>query len=231
MMASMAAWRSPTAKVFLSQSREKTVLHFTFDQTKWDRILSQLQSWARTYGLPNRRKAIQSFARRHNAFSLETVLREMGPTVVQTGHGSVASSVVAPAAAGAVAPADDSEEDNVMKSLQNMVRELNIDVDVQDGDGCTAIMYAAQGGHTTNVKVLNKCGADVNKADKKGITALMYAAQNGSTEMVELLVKYGANINTTDKKGRTAMMMAEEKGHTDTIGSIQKVIKTPGNHN
>ena len=76
----------------------------------------------------------------------------------------------------------------------------------------TALMLAAQGGHTNIVQYLLDEGADVNKLDAYGSSALMYASSHGHTETVRLLLSYGADVNkqmTTD--GCTAQVRATLK--------------------
>ena len=55
--------------------------------------------------------------------------------------------------------------------------------------GTTALMLAAQDGHTEIVKLLLEKGADVNVKTTTGITALWMASQNGHTEVVKLLLE------------------------------------------
>ena len=50
--------------------------------------------------------------------------------------------------------------------------------------GETAIMYAANQGHTAVVEALAGRGADVNVADNNGETAMMFAADQGHTDTV-----------------------------------------------
>ena len=55
------------------------------------------------------------------------------------------------------------------------------DVNAEDQDGDTAVMWAALGGHSACLKNLIDAGADVNRVNKKGdFTALILAATNGA---------------------------------------------------
>ena len=44
-------------------------------------------------------------------------------------------------------------------------QEINFDLDGVDGDGTTALMWAAFGGHQNVMEILRKDSVDLNKAD------------------------------------------------------------------
>jgi ankyrin repeat protein len=80
------------------------------------------------------------------------------------------------------------------------------DVNHQDDDGATALIYAARNGDTEAVSVLLRNGALVNLADNDGKTALMKAAASSCTEeTVRALLSAGADLNARDHKGRNAL--------------------------
>jgi ankyrin repeat protein len=58
--------------------------------------------------------------------------------------------------------------------------------------GRTALMLAAERGHTETAKALIDAGADVNAKGKGNKTALMLAAKMGHTGIVEILKQAGA---------------------------------------
>lgn len=62
--------------------------------------------------------------------------------------------------------------------------EAGANVNAQDGDGRTALIWATSEKYPDSVKVLLGVGADVNVKDKDGNTALMWAALNGLTDCV-----------------------------------------------
>ena len=64
-------------------------------------------------------------------------------------------------------------------------------------EGKTALILAAQNGHTNVVRILvNDGGAHVNVQDGTGMSALHWAAQNGHTNVVHILVNDGgAHVN------------------------------------
>ena len=61
-----------------------------------------------------------------------------------------------------------------------------------DGDGITALIFAAQAGHTEIITLLLEKGASVSAANKDGTTALMEAAREGYIGIARLLIEKGA---------------------------------------
>ena len=73
----------------------------------------------------------------------------------------------------------------------------------------TALMVAAERGHTSIVQYLLDEGAPVNTQDVYGITSLMTASQEGHSEVVRVLINYGADVNILAKEPNlTALIIA-----------------------
>ena len=66
-----------------------------------------------------------------------------------------------------------------------------VDADVQDGNGATALMTAAHLGSTEAARILIGAGVNLETRDSSGYTALMYAANAGQLEVAEALVEAG----------------------------------------
>ena len=62
----------------------------------------------------------------------------------------------------------------------------------RDKDNCTAIIWAARGGHLPCLQYLVEHGADVNAVDKEGRIAISYASRYGHVSCVEYLAALGA---------------------------------------
>ena len=60
-------------------------------------------------------------------------------------------------------------------------------INVQDGDGCTALMYAAWSNRKENTIALMRAGADTAIVDKDGKTALDIATEMKNKECIEIL--------------------------------------------
>ena len=65
-------------------------------------------------------------------------------------------------------------------------------VNAKNNYGGTALMLAAENGHTETAELLLKHGAEVNAKNNGGWTALRHAAERGNTETASLLRRYGA---------------------------------------
>lgn len=60
---------------------------------------------------------------------------------------------------------------------------------LQDKDGKTALMFAAEQGKLTSTEMLVKYEADITLTDKNGQNALMIAAAEGQTDIVRFLAE------------------------------------------
>ena len=102
--------------------------------------------------------------------------------------------------------------------------ELNVNVDLDDEDGWTALIYAAVYGHVKVVEMLLVAGADANAATNQSRkTSLMKAARYGHVEVVKkLLLQTNVNFNAADAKGRTALSLAEIGGYDDIIKILRE---------
>src|SRR4029077_1654284 len=105
------------------------------------------------------------------------------------------------------APADTRLSDAAMQGDQDAVRSLlaqKVDVNAPQGDGTTALHWAAYKDDIEMAKVLLSSGASVKAATRIGaITPLFMASKNGSAPMIEILLKSGADANATDEHGTT----------------------------
>lgn len=108
-----------------------------------------------------------------------------------------------------------------------------MDVNQQDDDGCTALMYSCT--HTmpdkTTINILLESGADVNLQTKDGRTALMMMDVWGSvsTDILTRLIDAGAYVNLQDNTGMTALMYAcTHKGGECATKSVKILLDTSG---
>ena len=89
------------------------------------------------------------------------------------------------------------------------------DIDFQNKDGLTVLMFASREGYGDIVNILAKA-ADCNLQDKEGLTAFMYASQKGHNHILMILGKM-TDVNWQDNNGRTALMWAIERSHLHTV--------------
>ena len=106
--------------------------------------------------------------------------------------------------------------------ISTLVGTHGANVDAVNDDDQTALMLAAQNGHTDIVTALaGTHGANVNAVDRYGWTALMIAAKHGQTAIVNTLAgTHGADVEAVDKNGWTALMHASMNCHTDAMNAL-----------
>ncbi len=99
-------------------------------------------------------------------------------------------------------------EENFLEAAEygniNKIKELltlGIDVNIQNEDGYTALIWASYKGYIKIVRALIKAGANVNIQDENGKTALTYASNNGDIEIIRELIAAGSDINIKDNEG------------------------------
>lgn len=87
------------------------------------------------------------------------------------------------------------------------------DVNAQNYDGVSALMYAAQNGHLDVVKILVYNGANMNARPSGGATALIAATRFNHYEVMDYLIQQGAAINAKDDDSCTALFYAAVYGY------------------
>lgn len=111
-------------------------------------------------------------------------------------------------------------ETSDLDSVKSLIAE-KADVNGAQGDGTTALHFAADHNDLAMAKVLVEAGASPKSSTRNGaITPLFLAAKSGNAEMVELLIKAGANVNYTDTKGTTALMVAAASGSEAAVKAL-----------
>jgi uncharacterized protein len=124
-------------------------------------------------------------------------------------------------AAGAVDPKNNKEL--VLAARTNDVEranralQANINIDLKNEDGYTALMYAVNSGSIDVAKVILDHKARINLQDRDGYTALMIAAFRGNGEMVDFLLKYKPDVHLRHRSGRTALILATWKGSPEMM--------------
>ncbi|MCA1584733.1 MAG: ankyrin repeat domain-containing protein, partial [Acidobacteria bacterium] len=96
-----------------------------------------------------------------------------------------------------------------------------VDVNVADGDGSTALHWAAGNGNHDLVQALLERGASVTAATRIGsMTPLFMAAKNGHAPVVDALLKAGARASEANGNGTTALMVAAASGSVPAVKAL-----------
>ncbi len=103
---------------------------------------------------------------------------------------------------------------------QGRIRELltrKPDVNAREGDGSTALLWAAHWNDVATADLLIRSQADANLANDFGMTPLSRACTNGNAALVELLLNAGANPNARIATGETPLMTCASTGSVDGV--------------
>ncbi|XP_054099432.2 fibronectin type 3 and ankyrin repeat domains protein 1 isoform X2 [Callithrix jacchus] len=89
----------------------------------------------------------------------------------------------------------------------------------RDLGGCTALHWAADGGHCSVIEWMIKDGCEVDVVDTgSGWTPLMrVSAVSGNQRVASLLIEAGANVNVKDRNGKTPLMVAVLNNHEELV--------------
>jgi ankyrin repeat protein len=80
--------------------------------------------------------------------------------------------------------------------LEPTLRYHRLNVDTQDSNGRTPLLWAAWRGDTDTVNLLLNHGADIDKADNEGYTPLSKACEGGHLVVTQRLLKAGASVQS-----------------------------------
>ena len=131
---------------------------------------------------------------------------------------------------GAAAPAEVSVA--AMKGDGERVEALlaaGEDVNVAQGDGSTALHWAAHRNDPQMARLLIEAGADIGATTRVGdLTPLFMAAKNGNATIVELLLDAGAEADSTNTNGTTPLMLAAASGD---VGTVELLLERDANVN
>jgi ankyrin repeat protein len=95
-----------------------------------------------------------------------------------------------------------------------------VDVNTQQGDGSTALHFAAYFDNPTIADLLIRAGARVDGANDLGSTPLHVACNNGSAAMVERLLAAKASPNAKLLNGETVLMTCARTGNAEAVKAL-----------
>ena len=91
------------------------------------------------------------------------------------------------------------------------------DVNAPQGDGATALHWAAYRGNKEMLDVLLRAGANAKAANRAGSTPLWLASINGDAGIIGALLAAGADANEKLPLGRTPLMAAARTGSVEAM--------------
>jgi ankyrin repeat protein len=94
------------------------------------------------------------------------------------------------------------------------------DVNAAQGDGATALHWAAYLEDAETAALLIRAGARASTPNNYGITPLVLAAGNGNAAVIEQLVKAGANPNGAVRNNETPLMLAARTGRVEAVKAL-----------
>ena len=121
------------------------------------------------------------------------------------------------------APLADAVERRDKQAVLSLLKE-QADVNAAQGDGATALHWAAYLEDAETTALLIRAGAQVSTPNNYGVTALVLASQNGNAAVLEQLVKAGADPNAAVRSEETPLMLAARTGSVDGV----KVLLSAG---
>jgi|GEM_PF-5554836 len=106
-----------------------------------------------------------------------------------------------------------------MASLGQLLRS-GADPSACDGQGMTALHYAAYQGNVEAAKLLAAAKANPNAKDSLGLTPLHAAAFEGRAQVVGILLRKGAAVGEKDTAGNTPLHYAVLNGHPEAAEAL-----------
>ena len=96
-----------------------------------------------------------------------------------------------------------------------------VNVNVAQGDGMTALHWAAMKNDLALTEALLAAGADVKLTTRvEALTPLLVAANNGNVPVIAALLKAGADANAPNDLGSTPLMLASGSGNVDAVKAL-----------
>ena len=114
----------------------------------------------------------------------------------------------------------DAAEANDHATAMRLVSVKGTNVNAAEGDGATALMYAAANDDVELVRALIKAGANVKAKNQFGSSPITEAAIIGSAPILEVLLKAGADPNFKNIDGETPLLAAARSGKVDAAKAL-----------
>jgi ankyrin repeat protein len=111
----------------------------------------------------------------------------------------------------------DAAERGDREAVRTLLKQ-KADVNAVQGDGSTALHWAAYKDDVDMARLLLAAGANVKATTRiGGITPLSMASKNGNAAIIDALLQAGGDANYIDERGTTALMTAAASGNADAV--------------
>ncbi len=140
-------------------------------------------------------------------------------------RGFIASTALAVAFAAVLgaqqgAPIAEAASKGDREAVRALIKK-GLDVNAAQGDGTTALHWAAMKGDAELTQLLIYAGANLRATTRIGAyTPLFLAARGGHFDVVSALVAAGADVKTATANGTTPLMIAAAAGDTKTVTTL-----------
>jgi ankyrin repeat protein len=140
-------------------------------------------------------------------------MKRVGPAVALT----LVLSIGVTAAESPIADAAARGDREAVKTLLKKAADVN----AAQGDGMTALHWAAMNGDVELSEMLIYAGANVRATTRLGTyTPLYLASQQGHAKVIQSLVKAGADVKAGTPNGTTPLMVAAASGDVDSVRTL-----------
>lgn len=95
--------------------------------------------------------------------------------------------------------------------IDRLLRDCQVDINVSNVDGLTALHYACIDDNPQLVRHLLQAGANVNAVDNEGWSVLHATASCGHVEVAEILLQFGADSSLVNADGELPIDLADDK--------------------
>jgi len=114
----------------------------------------------------------------------------------------------------------DAAQRDDRKGVASLLQD-KADVNAAQGDGMTALHWAAAHGDADLVKDLLAAGANVKAVTRdEALTPLFIASSSGKAAVIEELLRAGADAESPDALGTTALMSAAHSGNVEVVKAL-----------
>jgi ankyrin repeat protein len=118
------------------------------------------------------------------------------------------------------APVADAAQQGDKETVRTLLKQA-ADVNAAQGDGMTALHWAAMKNDVDLAQTLLYAGANPRATTRIGsYTPLILAAKTGNAAVMDPLIKAGADVNAKTSNGTTPLMLAAASGDVDAVSRL-----------